>query len=405
MQKSPAGRRRRPRQSNPNISTYRYATNSFVGDLLGNHHHTSKTKITMLQKTHKENYSLAVPGVETFLLQDSQNPFLLTRNVSDKLLQENDEDNFYNAIRMNYSSALKRKFKFHRPSVPRNKNNPIDNRHPHASKHLLATFYGRHVKREISDLSKLSDHLCFEDGDDKVYNYSMKPSRLLASSAAAAVHPLLRPSLLHFRYNYNNKPRPRSKGRTCHRRGSTTSCSTLSSFESFSSFTHPTDPENKRSSSVLGSSLRILMQTNHHQQVAPTHVSSAKLLFDTVILNLEERFRDMELAGNTTTTSEHGNTTNIQTNKNRKQQPPDKEKKTKNKQSKSTVEKTTTDYYNRSEASLDFCLLEKPKTNRHKRFSDHDDTPLSIFQPSVSSTQAESSSGIMFLFDSSNVPV
>lgn len=390
VRKSPSGRRRQ-RQSSPwsaNCgSSYRYATHSFVGDLLA---HSSK--ITMLHKTHKEIFSKKTSlahGGETFLVQDSHNPFLLMKNVSDRLLQENDEDNFYHAIRSNYSSSnnYKRKIQ-HRPSKD------LDNRNPNTSKHLLATFYRRHVRQTTinTDLTQLSDHLCFDDGDDKVYNYNMRSSSSLLASSSSA-HPLLRPSLLQFR---NQKKRPLSKGRNCHRRGSTTSCSTLSSFESFSSFPHPNESSSpssadndKRSASVLGSSLRILMQTNHHPKLAPTSVVVAANLENIIILNIEERFRDMDITGNTA--GEQVNTD--------KTKPPTAETKAHPPRT-NTEEKATTDY-SRSETSLDFCLLEKPR-NTKKRL-DHDDTPLSIFQPSVSSTQAESSSGLMFLFDS-NTP-
>jgi hypothetical protein len=392
---SPSGRRRQ-RQSSPWASfvpDYTYATNSFVGDLLG------KSKIKMLQKTHKEHFSKYFADIhcESFLVRDSQNPFLLFRYESDKLLQENDEDNFYQAIRINYSSSLKETINAHpaQSRLPRF----VDNRNPNTSKQLLATFYGRqtHVT-ETTDLTKVSDHLCFDDGDDKVYNYNLQSSSLLASS----VHPLLRPSLLNFR---KRKPMVLSKGRSSHRRGSTTSCSTLSSFESFSSFTHiksceSSPSDTKKSPSVLGSSLRILLQTNHHQKVAPTSVSVLKeptgeTIFDTIILNVEA-LSDNEIDA-IDISVEQVNTRNISAKQLR--EPNDHTETTK--ESAKIIEKATTDY-NKSEASLDFGMLEKPKTRRARRISALDDTPLSMFQPSVSTTQAESSSGLMFLFDPSS---
>ncbi len=392
---SPSGRRR-PRQSSPWASfvpDYRYATDSFVGDFLG------KSKITMLQKTHKEHFSKYFADIhcESFLVRDSQNPFLLLRYESDKLLQENDEDNFYQAIRINYSYSLKETINAH----PTQSQLPqfVDSRNPNTSKQLLATFYGRqtHVT-DTSDLTKLSDHLCFDDGDDKVYNYNLRSSSLLASS----MHPLLRPSLLNFR-----KRRPLSKGRSSHRRGSTTSCSTLSSFESFSSFTHIKSCESspsdvKKSPSVLGSSLRILLQTNHHQKVAPTSVSVPKettgeTIFDTtIILNVEALSDDdVDVIART---DEQVNTPKLSPKLSREPNDPTE---TTKESAKTILEKATTDY-NKSEASLDFGMLEKPKARRARRISALDDTPLSMFQPSVSTTQAESSSGLMFLFDPSS---
>ncbi|GAX26276.1 hypothetical protein FisN_16Lh107 [Fistulifera solaris] len=394
---SPSGRRRQ-RQSSPWASfvpDYRYATNSFVGDFLG------KSEITMLQKTHKEHFSKFFADIqcESLLVKDSQNPFLLLRYESDKLLEENDEDNFYQAIRKNYSHSLKETINAH----PAKSQLPyiVDSRKPTTTKQLLATFYGRqtHVTETI-DLTKLSDHLCFDDGDDKVYNYNLRSSSLLASS----VHPLLRPSLLNFR---KRRPMVLSKGRSSHRRGSTTSCSTLSSFESFSSFTHikscessPSDA--KKSPSVLGSSLRILLQTNHHQKVAPTSVSvptetTGETIFDTIILNVEAIEDDDDGVDAIDITDVQVNTRKLSTKQPR--EPNDHTETTK--ESAKLIEKATTDY-NKSEASLDFGMLEKPKKRRARRISALDDTPLSMFQPSVSTTQAESSSGLMFLFDPSS---